>query len=134
VSLRITPLEDVEGLPAEEEYRFEVIDTGRGIHPQDQAGIYEPFEQSKHGTRTEGTGLGLAISRRYIQLLGGELDLESELGEGSRFFFTLALPQSDQVAAVRQFEEKRRVRCLASGQAVEALVVDDIAENREVLE
>ncbi len=134
VSLRITPLEDVEGLPAEEEYHFEVIDTGRGIHPQDQAGIYEPFEQSKHGTRTEGTGLGLAISRRYIQLLGGELDLESELGEGSRFFFTLALRQSDQVAAVWQLEEKRWVRCLASGQAVEALVVDDIAENREVLE
>jgi signal transduction histidine kinase len=67
IRLRVTSIEGDEVNP----YRFEILDTGRGIHPDDQAGIFQPFEQSRHGTRSEGTGLGLAISRRFIELMGG---------------------------------------------------------------
>ena len=130
VQLRITSVEEAQSSP----HRFEVIDTGRGIHLDDQAGVFQLFEQSRHGTRAQGTGLGLAISRRFIDLMGGVLELESTPGEGSRFFFTIALPPSAEAVVARtELAASRRVMALASGFAVDALVVDDIPENRQVL-
>jgi len=71
-----------------------VRDTGIGIAPENQARIFNGFSQAEASTtrRFGGTGLGLAISQRLVALMGGELALESQLGQGSRFHFRIRLP------------------------------------------
>jgi len=68
-----------------------VTDTGVGIAPEDQAAIFEEFRQvgSDYVRKREGTGLGLALTRRFVELHGGQVRVESELGKGSTFTFTL---------------------------------------------
>ncbi|MDJ1172068.1 ATP-binding protein [Roseofilum sp. BLCC_M154] len=72
---------------------FQVMDTGRGIALEDQQKLFEAFEQvGDLGQQAQGTGLGLTISQRIVQLMGGTLEVKSQLGEGSEFFFTLHIP------------------------------------------
>ena len=72
------------------EVRISVADTGPGIAPEDHQRIFEEFQQSRAGLdQREGTGLGLALSKRLVELHGGRIWLESELGKGSTFVFTL---------------------------------------------
>jgi CheY-like chemotaxis protein len=76
--------------------RVSVTDTGVGIAPEDQERIFESFQQGGRGApRHEGTGLGLTLSRRIVELLGGRLWLESEVGVGSTFSFTIPLGDTD---------------------------------------
>jgi two-component system sensor histidine kinase/response regulator len=106
--------------------RFEVRDTGVGIAPDILARLFEPFEQADTSTtrRYGGTGLGLAISRRLVEMMGGQLGVESEPGVGSRFWFTVRLGKAGQPL-------RRRLNGSLKGQR--ALVVDDLAEAREAL-
>ncbi len=123
--------ESTEQSTDERRFTFHVIDTGVGISEEEQPRIMEPFQRGSASSGTEGTGLGLAIAQKRVELMGGTLSFESELGEGSRFFFTLPLGQ-----AVEKPEEtavKREVVHLAEGYHVKALVVDDVARNRDVL-
>jgi signal transduction histidine kinase len=72
------------------EVRVSVSDTGPGIAAEDQARIFEEFQQTDLGARqVDGTGLGLALSKRLIELHGGRIWVESELGNGSMFTFAL---------------------------------------------
>jgi signal transduction histidine kinase len=70
-----------------------VTDTGIGIAPEDQAAVFEEFKQvgTDYTRKAEGTGLGLALTRKFVELHGGAMRLESETGKGSTFFFTLPL-------------------------------------------
>jgi signal transduction histidine kinase len=74
--------------------RLTVTDTGVGIAPTDRESVFEAYHQvpGTAGGKPEGTGLGLALSRRIAQLLGGDIELDSEVGVGSRF--TVTIPQS----------------------------------------
>lgn len=79
---------------------FCVADTGIGIAPEKQKLIFEPFEQADASTTRQfgGTGLGLTIVQRLAELMGGQIAIESELGKGSKFLFTLALETCDPPA------------------------------------
>lgn len=116
-------------------YFFSVKDTGCGISEEDQAVIFHSFVQtSEDKTRNrEGTGLGLSISQNLIALMGGKLELRSKLGEGSEFYFTLYLPQTDvsengkMVNTVKAAEENR---IDFSGKRI--LLAEDNALNLEI--
>ena len=110
--------------------RFEVRDTGIGMSIEQQQSLFQPFSQGDASTsrRYGGTGLGLAISRHLVRLMGGELDVSSAPGRGSRFHFSLrfGLQAKDVVAPPAPLHE-------ASLQGMRALIVDDNACAREVL-
>jgi len=115
--------------------RFLVEDTGIGISPKHIHEIFSAFHQIRDpGRYSEGTGLGLAISQRLVNLMGGELCVESSEGVGSRFWFDLDL------AALEQ-EEKARENFLAAppriigyqGERRTILIVDDHETNRMIL-
>jgi signal transduction histidine kinase len=81
---------DVSATRVNGEIRVSVADTGPGVAPEDRDRIFEEFQQSETGVgQREGTGLGLALSKRFVELHGGRIWLESELGRGSTFTFAL---------------------------------------------
>jgi signal transduction histidine kinase len=81
---------DVSAARVNGEVRISVSDTGPGVAVEDQERIFEEFQQTEAGLQQrEGTGLGLALSKRFVELHGGRIWLESEPGRGSRFVFTL---------------------------------------------
>lgn len=108
--------------------RFEVLDQGIGITPEQQQRIFEPFEQADLSTTKQygGTGLGLAICKRLVELMEGEIGVTSTLGVGSTFWFTLQVKRSDTPQ-----HEAQQADTLTG---VRALVVDDIPVNRKLLE
>ncbi len=114
-------------------FRFEVIDTGVGILPKDQASILEPFQQGEEGAAKGGTGLGLTIAKRQIEVMGGQLAFQSEPGVGSRFFFTLPLEPAKTDISPSSVDIRPSVAHLAEGYRVKALVADDVKENRDIL-
>jgi CheY-like chemotaxis protein len=109
--------------------QFKVKDTGIGIPPEKFKAVFDPFVQvdgsmsRKHG----GTGLGLSISSRLIELMGGNIMVESEVGKGSTFTFTLPLPEADASLARPSRPEQGSLR------GIRVLVVDDNAMNRLIL-
>ncbi|MBM3521839.1 MAG: response regulator, partial [Alphaproteobacteria bacterium] len=108
--------------------RFAVTDTGIGIAPEGRARLFGKFNQADASItrRYGGTGLGLAICRQLVELMGGEIDVESEPGRGSTFWFTLPL----EVASKPVLDERTAVRSLAG---LRVLVVDDTEMNRRIL-
>jgi len=110
---------------------FEVEDTGVGIPAEELESVFDPFIQAGEGARqAEGTGLGLAISHNLVSLMGGKLQVESQLGMGSRFWFELVLPIAEERGEVRKSPE-RKIQVI-DGSQLKILVVDDRWENRAV--
>ncbi|WP_319242319.1 response regulator [uncultured Propionivibrio sp.] len=107
--------------------RFEVIDTGIGITQEQQAHLFEAFEQANASTTREfgGTGLGLAICRRLATLMDGTVGCKSEPSKGSCFWLELPLRALSDVSWPQLGQELRR--------AVRVLIVDDLEEAREPL-
>jgi len=115
-------------------FRFAVSDTGPGIAAEEQAKLFRPFQQGLAGLRQGGTGLGLTIARRQLELMEGQLTLESTLGQGSCFAFVVTLPPAREQMRPEGVAEWSRVEHLAAGKSLRALVADDVAENRDILE
>ena len=115
---------------ADDAWSFEVIDTGLGIPEPERANIFKPFHQGSNSQHQGGTGLGLAIAQRQVELLGGRLELQSERGIGSRFFFQISLPVAS--AGESQLVPLLPLQ-LKPGQRIRALVVDDRKENCDIL-
>jgi CheY-like chemotaxis protein len=118
---------------------FEVADTGVGIAPKEMDTLFEPFGQTASGQqRGEGTGLGLPISRQFAQLLGGDIAVLSELGQGTTVTFDVLVEPAD-VSDVQKVAPVRRVAGLAAEQPVAGegpyriLIVDDSRDNRIML-
>ncbi|GJM20986.1 MAG: hypothetical protein DHS20C15_09010 [Planctomycetota bacterium] len=117
-------------LDAEARVRFEIRDTGIGIAPEALERLFESFSQADTSTTRiyGGTGLGLAISRELVELMGGSLEVSSELGVGSSFSFAIPLPLSDAT-----LEQERGVPSDAPvPQGLRALLVEDNRVNQVV--
>jgi signal transduction histidine kinase/DNA-binding response OmpR family regulator len=109
---------------------FAVADTGVGITPEKQRLIFEPFSQADSSTTRKygGTGLGLSISARLVEMMGGKMWVESELGRGSEFHFTARLGTSEKAIEVGAISPPEILR------GVRVLVADDNRTNRRILE
>ncbi len=111
-----------------------VSDTGHGIPQESQKTIFQAFEQSEKGMRTEGgTGLGLAISRQMARLMGGDIVVDSVVGEGSSFTFTFEFKPGDKTELSSKVPERYPHKISPGHDPVTVLLVDDRKENREVV-
>jgi len=110
--------------------RVEVRDSGPGIPPEEKQRIFDAFHRLRQSEKAaEGTGLGLAITRRLVELHGGQLDVESEQGVGSCFFFTLPSICSPEKEETRHDDEKPGSRANAR-----IMVVEDDPASADLLE
>ena len=136
VSLKVSLVES-EREPKNSQHqtlRFEVQDTGVGMNPQQLDKIFQAFEQvGDVQRRGAGTGLGLAISRQLVQLMGGEIQVTSELDKGSTFWFEATFPMVEQVSAQERLNQHKQIKGY-HGQRRHILVIDDKEENRLVLQ
>ncbi|MCP4348174.1 MAG: response regulator [Desulfobacterales bacterium] len=120
------------GSPSAANLCFEVEDTGIGISPEQTEKIFLPFEQiGDSGQRAEGTGLGLAISRQWVKLMGGELQVRSESGKGSVFWFETVFSVGKTLSEKKSLAQQEITGYTGKQQKI--LVVDDKEDNRRVL-
>ncbi len=139
-SLRSAVVEGTEerhsegSVPHYKHIQFEIEDTGPGIAPEELERVFEAFAQAKTGREAqEGTGLGLPLSRKFVQLMGGDITVRSEVGQGTTFTFDIVVRTID-TTAVEDASPVCRVMTLAPGQArYRMLIVDDKPTNRQLL-
>jgi PAS domain S-box-containing protein len=117
--------------------RFAVRDTGIGIHPEDQRKLFQAFSQVDSSTTRKygGTGLGLAICKQLVEMMGGEIGVESQIGVGSTFWFTITF---GKVAVGTEENESDRIFSNLpispeSLQGKRILIVDDRPINRQIV-
>jgi signal transduction histidine kinase/CheY-like chemotaxis protein len=113
---------------------FEVEDTGPGIAPDELHQVFEAFMQTETGRQSQqGTGLGLAISQRFIQLMGGDIQVNSILNQGTIFKFYLQVDPA-KAEDLQEIKTQKRIIGLAENQPqFRILVVDDRLTNRQLL-
>ncbi|MDM8569803.1 ATP-binding protein, partial [Thiotrichales bacterium HSG1] len=112
--------------------RFQVEDTGIGIAPEELDNIFQPFRQAgDQMTRAEGTGLGLSITKKLVEMMDGELNVESTEGKGSTFWILLDLPEIPNFVSPDAIEKP--VIIGFDGDSRKILIVDDKEANRAVL-
>lgn len=117
---------------------FDVEDTGQGIAPAELGNLFNAFVQTETGRRSQqGSGLGLAISRQFVQLMGGEITVQSQPGQGScfHFYIPVAVTESAPLLGDRPSvtTQEARVDLSAAHHCYRMLVVDDHWESRKLL-
>jgi signal transduction histidine kinase/ligand-binding sensor domain-containing protein/CheY-like chemotaxis protein len=114
---------------------LEVEDTGMGISPEDQDRIFDVFVQAGQPSYQKGTGLGLSITRQFIQLMGGQITLRSELGTGSKFRVELPVERAEESDVAEAPPDHGQVVGLVPGQPeYRLLIVEDRKENWQLLQ
>jgi len=110
--------------------RFTVADTGIGLSQRHMDKLFAQFVQADTSTTRQygGTGLGLAICKRLVELMGGKIWIESELGQGSRFIFDLPFKISDLINCDEK--EKQEVKTIVKGKKI--LLVEDMLINQQI--
>jgi PAS domain S-box-containing protein len=114
-----------------------VSDTGIGISPEQETKLFHPFEQADNSISRKygGTGLGLVISKRIIELMNGRIRVESEVGKGSSFIFTIragkGTPESAEIEASGNMRTLTNISGCLAGYRI--LLVEDIEINREIV-
>lgn len=109
---------------------IEVQDSGPGIHEADMEQIFKPFQQTENGVKAGGTGLGLSISRKFVEIMGGQLTVTSQVGKGSCFRINVPVEPIEKVAEPKKRASQRIVGLKPGSGPFRILVVDDMPENR----
>jgi signal transduction histidine kinase/FixJ family two-component response regulator len=124
---------DAQSSPAAPIIRFSIKDTGVGMMPDQVEKIFLPFEQvGDTKKQTEGTGLGLAISHKIVSLMDSKIQVQSEVGVGSTFWFEVELSEARDWAASSRIVKQGAIAGY-EGEKRKILVIDDRWENRSVL-
>ncbi|MDM8530466.1 ATP-binding protein [Anaerolineales bacterium HSG25] len=136
ISVFLMELEKNDGkdnvTPPQAIIRFEVEDTGMGMTSEQTTKIFEAFEQvGDVKKRAEGTGLGLAITKQLVELMGGNLQVRSQLGQGTTFWFEINLPFVEMDEPMMHSTNETIVGYQGARRKV--LIVDDIVSNRTML-
>lgn len=137
VGIRVTLVKDDESTQT---IRFEIEDTGIGISEEDQTRLFQPYMQTKRGRSREyeGTGLGLSICRSLVVLMEGQIGVDSIEGEGSTFWFELALGKKHDNQSVHEFstsasQEIQGQPVRDEAPTVSILLADDNVINRQLV-
>ncbi len=116
---------------------FEVKDTGVGIAPKDMGMLFDPFVQTASGKKSqEGTGLGLSISRQFVQMMGSDIAVNSAIGQGATFSFSVnpkPIKMVDNDPGVQEVAVRRIIGLEPHQPAYRILIVEDDAVNRRLL-
>lgn len=113
---------------------FEVADTGPGISPCEIPTLFQPFVQTDTGRKSmQGTGLGLPISQQFIKIMGGDISVESQLGQGTNFTFNIQVDLATESDEQEKSSNKQVIGLEADQQVYRILIVEDIIENRQLL-
>ncbi|MDY7022892.1 MAG: ATP-binding protein, partial [Cyanobacteriota bacterium] len=130
VKLRVEILQD----STSNTLSFEVEDTGLGIDPDELNYVFEPFIQTETGRKSQqGTGLGLSISRKFVKLMGGDIQVRSQLGQGTCFKFNINFQPACASQVVSKAVSKQVIGIVKNQSSYRILVVDDNQTNRQLV-
>ncbi len=132
--LSATSLEKTNSLPKGEIIAFTISDTGIGIKESEIDNLFQAFSQTESGKNAqEGTGLGLAISRQFVQLMGGNIQVQSTFKKGTIFTFTIQVKNSQSEQITLKKAPRKIIARYPEQPSYKILIVDDQITNRQLL-